>query len=1059
MIFLGPPLPLGNSLFVVVEQRQDVRLLCLRADNGAVNWAQSLGVPRDKIMLDLLRRTQAVHLAYADGVLVCPTGGGTVLGIDPLSRSLLWAHNYRDRPQAPPDPNVYLPEYNLDAIQNCWKHCVPIISEGRILFTAPDGDAVRCLDLRTGVLRWKASRTEEDLYLGAVAGGKVLIVGKNTCRALTVADGAVLWQQETGRPSGIGALAGKTYYLPLKRGAVVALDLDNPRDSSRIDARGKATVGNLLFHAGDLWSQTATELAAYPQLTVHLEQVEAKVRDNGNDAAARLERGELRLDRGDLTGAVADLRKARELNPKEERAKRKLYDALTQLLQRDFNAAEKYLDEFHTLGQVDMPVNATAEERLRLQRQQLDNLMRYYALLARGRERQGRLLDAVQASRDLYDRTPAGERLSLLDDPGVEVRADLWLRTQIGALVQRAAPATVAPLRVQLEREWHALAASDDLDAVARFAALFGAIPGPLGAPGREARLRLAEQHAESPNRRIAVATEHELLGLRQEADTPAFAARARYAHARLLTRQGLLEDAVAVYRALAKDYPQLKLGDGRTAAEQLDNLATDKRFLAPLQESRIAWTGRKMQAKEMPKSGMQMTYSPMCVDYLGDAPPSTRRWRFLVDPYKWQLRVLDRDTMLENWSVPLPPLDTRRYGFDGETFRVRILNHLAICNLGTSLIAVDLVERRVRWTYNFLDEVLGLNRGIAFNPDGSFQVYSNEGRMLYKLGLVGPVTRSAILVQTRFGLTALDPVDGQVRWQRPDVPAQLDVFGDEQHLYLAEYHNDNTVRGVRAVRLADGVSVPIPDAADVYAQKARTIGRHILVNETGANDELTLRLYDVHTGKDVWRKTLPADSLLLDSTIPDLAATVTPKGAVSVFELLTGKEVKKLAINPRHMESVTKATLLRDTANYYVALVGPNDPKSRVLDTGTVNSMGDLRFIPINGMFYVFDRETGEVKTANRVMNQMLLLNRFEELPVVLFTTMQVREVGPMGSGQQFAFISALSMDKQTGKRLMHMEQQNNGEWFHTLWVDPRNGLIDLISDTYRVRHQVAAK
>ena len=121
--------------------------------------------------------------------------------------------------------------------------------------------------------------------------------------------------------------------------------------------------------------------------------------------------------------------------------------------------------------------------------------------------------------------------------------------------------------------------------------------------------------------------------------------------------------------------------------------------------------------------------------------------------------------------------------------------------------------------------------------------------------------------------------------------------------------------------------------------------------------------------------------------------------------------------------------------------------------------SYGDLRFIPVNGMFYVFDRESGEVKTANRVMNQELLLNRFEELPVVLFMMLQVRESGPVGSGQQAVFLCAQSMDKQTGKRLYNHDQPTNGDLFHTLWVDPRSGLIDLIANGYRVRHQVAAR
>jgi hypothetical protein len=306
----------------------------------------------------------------------------------------------------------------------------------------------------------------------------------------------------------------------------------------------------------------------------------------------------------------------------------------------------------------------------------------------------------------------------------------------------------------------------------------------------------------------------------------------------------------------------------------------------------------------------------------------------------------------------------------------------------------------------------------------------------------------------------ALDLADGQVRWQRSDVPSQFDVFGDDRHLYLSEYHTDGSLRGVRAVRAADGVSVPIPDAGDVLAGKVRPVGRCLLVTEAGPKDEVVLRLYDVHAGKDVWRKTFSKNSLQLESAVPDVAAVVTPAGALSVFEVRTGEEVKALALQPAHLDKVTKATLIADKDNFYVALVGPADPKARAMDFYQGNIFGDLRVAPVNGMFYIFDRGTGEVKAANRVLNQQVLLSRLEELPVVLFINMQLRETGPVGSGQQFAYVSALSMDKQTGKRLFSKEMQMvNNELFHTLWVDPRAGLIDLIANTYRIRHQVAPK
>ena len=50
--FLGPPLPLGNSLFALVEKKQDLNLVCLGGDRGDVLWSQHLVSPRDKILLE-----------------------------------------------------------------------------------------------------------------------------------------------------------------------------------------------------------------------------------------------------------------------------------------------------------------------------------------------------------------------------------------------------------------------------------------------------------------------------------------------------------------------------------------------------------------------------------------------------------------------------------------------------------------------------------------------------------------------------------------------------------------------------------------------------------------------------------------------------------------------------------------------------------------------------------------------------------------------------------------------------------------------------------------------
>src|SRR5262249_35554695 len=131
---------------------------------------------------DPLRRTQAAHLAYADGVLVCPTNSGAVLAVDLVSEGLLWAYAYRDREEKPqPKGRDGIPAgwavrpdgrwFDPNALKNQWQVTAPIIQEGKVVFTAPDGDAVVCLRLRDGTPLWKERRRDDDVYLGGVVNG------------------------------------------------------------------------------------------------------------------------------------------------------------------------------------------------------------------------------------------------------------------------------------------------------------------------------------------------------------------------------------------------------------------------------------------------------------------------------------------------------------------------------------------------------------------------------------------------------------------------------------------------------------------------------------------------------------------------------------------------------------------------------------------------------------------------------------------------------------------------------------------------------------------------
>ena len=71
---------------------------------GKVLSVQTLGTAEQKYQNDVFhRRSQAVHLAYGEGILVLPTNTGAVFGFNLLENSLVWTYPYRENDDEPSD--------------------------------------------------------------------------------------------------------------------------------------------------------------------------------------------------------------------------------------------------------------------------------------------------------------------------------------------------------------------------------------------------------------------------------------------------------------------------------------------------------------------------------------------------------------------------------------------------------------------------------------------------------------------------------------------------------------------------------------------------------------------------------------------------------------------------------------------------------------------------------------------------------------------------------------------------------------------------------------------
>jgi outer membrane protein assembly factor BamB len=269
--FLGPPLPVEGRLYALTEKNHELALVCLSADHGTLLWRQPLAYAPTPLVLDPGRRLQAVFPAYAEGVLVCPTNAGLVLGVDVLGSGLAWAHPYRSAALTEAVPSTDRRRREVRTrIAASWQLPRTLVAQGKVVIAAADNSSIQCLDLHNGSLLWEAGWIAGDLYLAGILGGRVLLVGSHACRVLDLANGKQVWQVETGEPSGQGTASGNVYYLPLKEAgpdkkpALWAIDVLKGAVTERLASPQKEVPGNLLLAPGAVFSQTATAVTVYP---------------------------------------------------------------------------------------------------------------------------------------------------------------------------------------------------------------------------------------------------------------------------------------------------------------------------------------------------------------------------------------------------------------------------------------------------------------------------------------------------------------------------------------------------------------------------------------------------------------------------------------------------------------------------------------------------------------------------------------------------------------------------------------------------------------------------
>src|SRR5438876_794302 len=232
--FLGAPLPVGDQVYALAEFTGEIRLVCLDARTGGVDWKQPLAnLEEQQISYDRSRRMAGASPSLADGILVCPTSAGAVVAVDLATRTLRWGYQYPrydivqnmqrgfrggSLPMANPNPG------------GKWLDATATISEGCVILTPPESKQLHCLDLLTGKARWAPIPRDDMLLVACVHKGKIILLGKNKVRAINLSDGKPAWPElklDGEVTVGRGYYSESSYYLPVSGQQICKLDLDS----------------------------------------------------------------------------------------------------------------------------------------------------------------------------------------------------------------------------------------------------------------------------------------------------------------------------------------------------------------------------------------------------------------------------------------------------------------------------------------------------------------------------------------------------------------------------------------------------------------------------------------------------------------------------------------------------------------------------------------------------------------------------------------------------------------------------------------------------------------
>ena len=355
--FLGPPLPMRGQLFCIGEQDDLIKLFAIDPATGKLQWSQQLADSRsiNSFRNSISQRLAGATPSAAGGILVCPTGNGSVVAIDLTDRALLWGVNMTSRGRsslelgiqrragyAEPDTSAMLMKYREFGTDSA-----VTIANGRVMAISQHRPHLFCLDLQTGKPAGPIGdrsgggtiAADSSLFLAGVFGNRLMLCGRNQVQIIDFIRHESIAKIDLtpyGLPSGRGYVGNGSLFLPTTDKKVIEIGFERPEIIQVVPTHD--VLGNLIRFGDDVISHGIDRVSTYPQQNIHRKIVDDAIQKNLLGAREHFLAGQLMIQQQRTAEAADHFMTAWQISPAEN-YESALCMSVVQLLRDDYDVA------------------------------------------------------------------------------------------------------------------------------------------------------------------------------------------------------------------------------------------------------------------------------------------------------------------------------------------------------------------------------------------------------------------------------------------------------------------------------------------------------------------------------------------------------------------------------------------------------------------------------------------------------------------------------------------------------------------------------------------------